>query len=157
MAYKLDPSKAQTWLISNDAFFWLKDEEDPLDESNLEEAEEILAMFPNGFVIQDNWKYTEPDTIEATFIPYIESEDIVWDGECRMKTNNKSIDPWAFLFKIIDKTRCYARWANDISGKCIFEGECEIRYFFNKPWALPGKSQLPLWGNQVKYFTDNRL
>ena len=84
MAYKLDPSKAEVRYLSNDAFFWLKDEEDPIDEDNLEEAQEILAMFPNGFVIKDDWKYDDDDTIEATFIPYVDDIDIKWDGENRL-------------------------------------------------------------------------
>lgn len=77
--FKLDYSKAQTMQISNDAFFFITEEEEPLDEENLEEAQEVLSMFPNGFYVEENWKPVEDsDLIEATFIPYVEDEDD-WD------------------------------------------------------------------------------
>ena len=72
--YKLDYSKKQVLQLSNDAFFYLKEEDDPLDEDNLDEAIEIIGMFPNGFHIDDDWKYVEDsDMVEATFIPYIDA------------------------------------------------------------------------------------
>lgn len=159
MAYILDPTKTEVRLLSNDAFFWLKDEDDPIDEDNLEEAEEILALFPNGFVIQDKWTYVDNDTIEATFIPYVEDKNSVqWDGEFRLILKDGKPDMWGFAFKIIDSNACYARWADDITGKCIFEGECEVKWFFNNPFAvLPKGSQIPLWGKHTKYFTSNRF
>lgn len=77
--FKLDYSKAQIMQISNDAFFFITEEEEPLDEENLEEAQEVLSMFPNGFYVEENWKPVEDsDLIEATFIPYVEDEDD-WD------------------------------------------------------------------------------
>lgn len=158
MAYKLDPSKAEVRYLSNDAFFWLKDEEDPIDEGNLEEAQEILAMFPNGFVIKDDWKYDDDDTVEATFIPYVDDIDIKWDGEHRITLNNGKVDTCAFYFKIISHDKCYVRWCDDATGKCIYEGECEVKYFYKNPWAItPKGSQIPLWGKNAKYFTSNRF
>lgn len=72
----LDYSKAQTMQISNDAFFFITEEEEPLDEENLEEANEIIGMFPNGFCVEENWKPVEDsDLIEATFIPYVKDEN----------------------------------------------------------------------------------
>ncbi len=74
--FKLDYSKAQTMQISNDAFFYLTEEEEPLDEENLDEAKEIVSMFPNGFYVNENWKLVEnSDLIEVTFIPYVEDND----------------------------------------------------------------------------------
>lgn len=71
--FRLDYSQKQIMQISNDAFFYLLEEEEPLDESNLEEAQEILAMFPNGFYIEEDWKTVEDsDLIECTFVPYVE-------------------------------------------------------------------------------------
>ena len=52
--FRLDYSQQQTMQISNDAFFYLLEEEEPLDEENLEEAYEILALFPHGFNIEEN-------------------------------------------------------------------------------------------------------
>ncbi len=72
----LDYNKAQIMQISNDAFFFITKEEEPLDEENLEEAQEVLSMFPNGFYVEKNWKTVEDsDLIEATFIPYVEYEE----------------------------------------------------------------------------------
>lgn len=73
--FRLDYSQQQTMQISNDAFFYLLEEEEPLDEENLEEAYEILALFPHGFNIEENWKAVEDsDLIECTFVPYIEDD-----------------------------------------------------------------------------------
>lgn len=74
--FKLDYSKAQTLQISNDAFFFITEEEEPLDEANLEEAQEVLSMFPNGFYVEEGWTRVEDsDLIEAVFVPYIEDAD----------------------------------------------------------------------------------
>lgn len=73
--FRLDYSQQQTMQISNDAFFYLLEEEEPLDEENLEEAYEILALFPHGFNIEENWKAVEDsDLIECTFVPYVEDD-----------------------------------------------------------------------------------
>ena len=67
----LDFEQAQSLQLSNDAFYYLLQDEEPLDEANLQEAFEILALFPEGFEIQDNWQIVEDsDLIEATFVPY---------------------------------------------------------------------------------------
>lgn len=77
--FRLDYSKAQAIQISNDAFFFITEEEEPLDEKNLEEAQEVLSIFPNGFYVEEDWKYIKNSgLIEAIFIPYVEDEDD-WD------------------------------------------------------------------------------
>ena len=74
--FTLDHNNARTLQISNDAFYYLSYGEEPLDESNLEEAEEVVSMFPNSFYIDNNWREVEdcPGMIEATFIAYIEGQ-----------------------------------------------------------------------------------
>ena len=157
MAYKLDNNKAEIRLLSNDAFFWLKDEEDPIDEDNLEEAQEILSMFPNGFIIAENWKYADDDTIEATFIPYVEDTlNIEWDGESRCILKNGEPDRFVFLFKKVSDTEAYARWYNELNGHTIYEGPCKLEKHFNNNWAItPKGSQIPLWGKGIKLFNKN--
>ena len=77
--FRLDYGQAQVMQISNDAFFYLLQEEEPLDEENLEEAQEILAMFPHGFYIEENWKAVEDsDLIECSFVPYV-TDDMDFD------------------------------------------------------------------------------
>lgn len=73
--FKLDYSKASLMQISNDAYHYLRFEEDPIDEDNLDEAYEILAMFPNGFIISDNINIIKgTDLIECEIVPYIQDE-----------------------------------------------------------------------------------
>lgn len=75
MGYVLDYSKQRTMQISNDAFFYLLEEEEPLDEENLAEAYEIYALFPNGFYIREGWKAVEDsDLIECVFVPYVKDD-----------------------------------------------------------------------------------
>lgn len=76
MEKEVDYSLAQEIQLSNDAFFYLKNGEQPLDEDNIEEAEEIRAMFPDGFEICDEWTPVEDsDMIEAIFVPYHAKEN----------------------------------------------------------------------------------
>ena len=157
MAYKLDSNKAEVRLLSNDAFFWLKDEEDPIDEDNLEEAYEILNMFTNGFVIAENWKYVDDDTVEATFIPYVEDvANINWDGESRCVLTNGETDRFVFLFKKTNNSEAYVRWFNELNGRMIYEGPCKVEKYFGNDWAItPKGSQIPLFGKGVKLFNKN--
>lgn len=74
--FKMGLDKKQVMQISNDAFYYLYCGEEPLDESNMEEVQEIEAMFPNGYCIEDNWETVEDsDLIEITIIPYVEDDD----------------------------------------------------------------------------------
>ena len=73
--FVLDYSKKQTLQISNDAFCFLYYGEEPLDEDNLEEANEVSEMFSNNFYIEDDWKVVDDsDLIECTFVPYVEDQ-----------------------------------------------------------------------------------
>ncbi|MEG0578595.1 MAG: hypothetical protein RR490_01625 [Niameybacter sp.] len=68
----LDYENKQAIQLSNDAFYLLYLQEEPLDEANIEEAEEIAATFPYGFMIEDDYEIVDTDLIEASFIPYKE-------------------------------------------------------------------------------------
>ncbi len=71
--YSLDYSKAETLQLTNDAFFYLYQGEELLDEGNMAEVEEVLSMFPNGFEVEESWaEVPQTDLIAAVFIPYIE-------------------------------------------------------------------------------------
>lgn len=72
---KPDHSKAQEFILSNDAFFFLYKDEEPLDDINLAEALEIAEQFPEGYIIKDGWSYIDDDMIEATFIPLAEEQE----------------------------------------------------------------------------------
>ena len=72
---KPDFSKAQEFILSNDAFFFLYQDEEPLDDINLTEALEVAEQFPTGYQIQEGWSYIDTDLVEATFVPLIEEQD----------------------------------------------------------------------------------
>lgn len=166
MAYKLDAKKAQTMQISNDSFWYLYQEDEMIDDDNMEEAEEIMQMFPYGFIIKDDFKVVddEPDLIECTFIPYVEDIDIKWDGE-HVAYNSKGIRSDVFLFKKISHERCYIRWMDERDGRIFREGEFDVVYFKGNPWcSIPSKNQnskqgslIPMWGKNAKYFTSTRF
>ena len=165
MAYKLDSKNAKTLQISNDSFWYLYQEEEMIDEDNMNEAEEILKMFPNGFIIKDNYCVVTDDTslIECTFIPYVQDIDIEWDGEFVFLTSNKQ-RTFVVLFKINNKDSCYIRWYDERDGRILKEGNFSVVYFNNNPWCeIPSNNKyvrsslIPLVGNRVKYFTKNRF
>ena len=166
MNYKLEKKNAITLQICNDSFWYLYQEEEMIDEDNMEEAQEVMNMFPNGFIIKDDFKVVddEPDLIECTFVPYIQDIDIVWDGEY-VAYNSKGIRSNVFLFKVIDHNRCYIRWMDERDGRIFKEGEYEVVYYNGNPWCkIPSDSRLfktcsliPMQGKQAKYFTKNRF
>ena len=68
-------NQKQNYKLSNDAFFYLLEEEEPLDENNLKEARAILAQFSSGFIIEDNWEMLSgTGLVKCTIIPYIEDK-----------------------------------------------------------------------------------
>ena len=166
MTYKLDAKNAVTLQISNDSFWYLYQEEEMIDEENMEEAQEVMGMFPYGFIIKDDFKVVddEPDLIECTFIPYIQDIDIIWDGE-EVVYNSKNIRSDVFLFKVINHNRCYIRWMDERDGRIFREGEYDVVYLNGNPWCqIKPKDQnrkqcslIPLFGKRVKYFTKNRF
>lgn len=118
--FRLDYSKAQTMQISNDAFFFITEEEEPLDEENLEEAQEVLSMFPNGFYVEENWKPVEDsDIIEATFIPYVEDEDD-WD---EYQDLTKYIQ---MQIKWLDANHIRVWWFNNQTGTRELRGDFKV-------------------------------
>ena len=122
--FRLDYSKAQTMQISNDAFFFITEEEEPLDEENLEEAQEVLSMFPNGFYVEENWKPVEDsDLIEATFIPYVEDEDD-WD-EYQDLTKYLQMQ-----IKWLDANHIRIWWYNCQKG--TRELQCDFKVYINQ-------------------------
>ena len=73
--YSLDYSKRVSLQLTNDAFFYLYQGEELLDEGNMAEVEEVLSMFPNGFEVEESWaEVPQTDLIAAVFVPYIEEQ-----------------------------------------------------------------------------------
>lgn len=118
--FKLDYSKAQTMQISNDAFFFITEEEEPLDGVNLEEAQDVLSMFPNGFYVEENWKpIKNSGLIEATFIPYVKDED-EWD-ECQDLTKYLQMQ-----IKWLDANHIRAWWYDCQKGTRELQGDFKV-------------------------------
>ena len=118
--FKLDKSQAIELQITNDAFFYLLEEEEPLDEANLEEAQEILAMFPNGFVIEEGWKPVEDsDLIEAIFIPYV-ADNADYDEYSELTAHIQMQIKW------LDATHIRMWWYNSETGTRELQGDFRV-------------------------------
>jgi hypothetical protein len=74
--YILDNKGAEIMRLSNDAFLYLTQEEEPLDEDNLLEARQLYEEFPLGFEITD-YRYTDNGEVIVKIVPYIEAPVIV--------------------------------------------------------------------------------
>jgi hypothetical protein len=76
MKYILDNKGAEIMRLSNDAFLYLTQEEEPLDEDNLLEAQQLYEEFPLGFEIID-YRYADNGEVIVKIVPYIEAPVIV--------------------------------------------------------------------------------
>lgn len=70
--YILDDKGAEIMRLSNDAFLYLTQEEEPLDEDNLLEAQQLYEEFPLGFEITD-YRYADSGEVIVKIVPYIEA------------------------------------------------------------------------------------
>lgn len=140
-----DYKNKKVFQLSNDAFFYLYSEEAPLDEANLEEAEEIQAMFPNGYEILDGWSYVDEDLIQATFIPYIETKESSFDYDEYWEGSKA----YVVQIKWLNATRVKACIFNPISGALREVGELEVLTNNNgkKFIQLPNASNIPGYTN----------
>ncbi len=131
MQYRLDSTKAQKLQISDDAFHYLMYGEDPLDEDNLDEANEVSALFPYGFSISD-WEVVEGeyDLIEVTFIPYV-ADDVKYDGQMDYIAKG-----WVFKYRTISQKAVHIRIENEINGKIRADFDCNIVTIHNNPWVV---------------------
>lgn len=131
MQYKLDNTKARQLQMSNDAFHYLMYGEEPLDDDNLDEANEIAAMFPFGYSIGD-WEYVEGenDLIEATIIPYVK-DDVRYDGWMDFIAKN-----WIFKYRTIDATTVHVCIENEVTGEVHLDCDCNMVQLNNKPWVV---------------------
>lgn len=120
--YRLDKSKAETLQINNDAFYYIKDGEEPIDENSIEEADEIYEMFPNGFEIQGDWQAVDnTGMIEATFIPYV-IDECEYDMYCELA------EGYILRLKLCNDKRHIKLWSfTESTGAICYKGEYELR------------------------------
>lgn len=142
--YKLDYDKAITLQLTNDAFFYLKNDEEPLDEENIEEAIEVQNMFPHGYVIEDSWKEVpDTDLIEAIFIPYVQVNDF---ERCDAYLN--LAQDIRLELKYLKNNRIKVWWVNDRKNLRNLYGEFDIQInkykleYFEKGDISQGKGSM---------------
>lgn len=118
--FKLDYSQKRKMQISNDAFFYLLEDEELLDEKNLDEAQKILALFPHGYYIEDNWKAIEGSgLIECTFVPYIEN-DVDFDEHQELTKYIQQQIKW------LDANTIRVWWDNSQTGIRKLQGDFKV-------------------------------
>lgn len=148
----LDTSNPVILRMSNDAYYYFFEGEDPIDESSLDEIAEISASFEHGFE-PDESKPINTDSsdgsIEVTIFPYIEDvpkqkpsqsessdldtlefDESQWDGV----HNDGSIFPWLFYFKFIGENTVKIAQLNMHFNKRLNDCIGEIVWLNNKPW-----------------------
>lgn len=138
--FRLDYSQKQVMQISNDAFYYLYYGEEPLDDDNLEEANEISKMFSSNFYIEDNWEAVENEgLIEATFIPYVK-DDWVYEEELEV------FGGWTLQIHWIDSNNVKIRFYNP-TKEPFGEEICSVQINdFGRPQVLTERGGLyPLW------------
>lgn len=146
MSFIADKNNAQVLQLSNDAFYYLYYEEEPLDENNLDEAEEVMAQFPNGFYIEDNWEAIEgTDLIEATFIPFTKAAEPDYDEYLDITRYVQVRIKW------IEKDRKLKAWfANSLTEETTQLGECFVYTDNYKHLCFHT-------GNQAEEFTAGKM
>ena len=140
-----DVNNPVTMKLSNDAYYYFFEGEDPLDESSLDEIAEISAMFEFGFEPDENKPPkidTSNGTVEVTIIPYIEDlkqeqeqntlefDESMWDGV----HNDGGVFPWMFYFKFIGLNRVKIAQINMYFNKRLNDCEGECVWLNKKPW-----------------------
>lgn len=141
--FVLDNSKKQVMRVLNDTFYYLYYDEEPLDDTSLEEIEKIKNKFPYGFYIEDNWKAIEnTNQIEIVITPYIQ-EAIDYD-EYYEVTNSKQLQiKWlddsnirAWLFNIETAERKlygdFIVYVNEYGNKCFHIGKQDEEFVSGK-------------------------
>ena len=124
--------------LSNDAFWLLYCEEEPIDEANITEAQAIAAKFPNGFTIADDWvELGDTGLIEATFLV-----DNIRPPEYTHKID--FIGGWELLFYIDGDTATYMWW--HLTKEPESPETVPIEHIMGKQWITTKlKSKFPLF------------
>lgn len=146
MQYKLDNSKLKVMQVSNDACYYLLYGDEPLDDENLDEAKEIEAMFPNGYVVS-SWEPLddEPGMVEIAIIPYVK-DDTKYD-----KQKNYIAKDWVIRFKYIGSDRVHVNIYNEATGEEHMDFDCKVVLQNGKRWIVFNSegdaSHLSKWTN----------
>ena len=118
-----DYSNKRVLQLSNDAFWYLYMGEEPIDTDNFEEAAEVMAMFPNGYEIEEGWEEIDDEgLIEAVFVPY-KPKLIGYD--CRHQLSKYAELHLTWLDDAHTKAKVI--WYNSETGKSDLYGIVDIK------------------------------
>lgn len=173
----LDKVNKMTVKLSNDAYYYFFEGEEPLDDNSWDEIAEISATFENGFE-QDESVPTNVDTktgqYEVTIIPYIELveeqrpkqletiqfDESLWDG-C---FNAGGLFPWLFYFKFISSNHVKIAQINKHFNERLDDCEGDVTWIDSKPWikyktkpSHKGYSLMPIWSKRCEIFDNESI
>lgn len=161
MNYRPNYDAAITLQISNDTYYYLAFEEEPLDDDCIDEANEVSAMFPNGFIVDtESAEMLEDGIVQATFIPYVKDTQS-WDL-CYQEPRPEHV----IMIKVLSETEAIVSLQNELTGKVFGEYKAVIKHLTrNKPYLhypsdMPenrAHGEVPLWTNKLKVLNANVL
>lgn len=103
--YILDFENADYIIVSNDTFYFLKFDEQPLDDNSYKEIDEICKAYNNNFTISDDYQFLENGKVSIEIIPYKEDS-----FEYDLYTD--LFNDWQVQFKWIDDKTAKVRYFN---------------------------------------------
>lgn len=144
MNYVLDFEGKVEVKLSNDAFYFLRDDEPPIDDSCMDEVNNIYEIFENGFIFGDDYKFIENGLVLATIIPYVEDS---FDYDLYFEVAKET----EYQIKYLSETKVQARYYNSTKG-AYFEEELDIKINkFGKPEIHTSRGSIyPLWKAKKK-------
>ena len=151
-AIRLDynSEKAETVIMSNDAYYYLAFNEPCLDDSNVEEANEIKGRFPHGFKIgPDIENMATSGQVKCQIIPICENS--------KSPFTHYRIDGTWFKDEFYyneDKSKVHYRIYNGYDKRFLDFGwnDVQLNQYGKPEIKTENGSILPLWGKSwVKY------
>ena len=143
-----DKTKKQVLVISNDTFYHLYCEEELLDEANKAEVDMIISNFPNGFYIEDNYKFLDnTGQVEIEIIPYT-AVNTDFDEYCQLTSNMQLQIKW------VDNTNIIAHLLDTETGIRTHYGNFKVyvNKFGNKCFHTGNQDEDFVTGKMSLYF-----
>lgn len=142
-------SKERHFELTNDAFFYLLENQEPIDEANLVEANSVKAQFLGGFTIADNWLLLD-DTgkVSCTIISRKEPEQIEYDAFLPITKSQELRIKW-LAPDSIKVWRCYAK---SNSAKLLGEYKVYVNEYGLKCFHTGPQNQKFITGQSSLYF-----
>lgn len=138
--------------ISNDAFFYLTNNEEPIDDNSWDEIAELEATFENGFDIE-LINALSTGEFEVNIIPKASFKE-KYDGCIHLHIKSNTL-----YFNIIGKNKISGICINDETKKEIFQCSYDVVFIGRdkKPSLKHGTTQLPLWTNDADIWNIDKF